>query len=111
MAEIEFYTSKYYTAEEMDERLLKGTYEDAVKAGFPGSKEEFDSQMATMVSSSPVTGLNEASRLVYPNKIGTSSSRPELDSDDIGYYYFDTTLLKPIWWNGTTWVDATGTEV
>lgn len=28
-----------------------------------------------------------------------------------GTQVFDTTLGKPIWWNGTAWVDATGTTV
>lgn len=28
-----------------------------------------------------------------------------------GYCYFDTTLNKPIWWNGSNWVDSTGTKV
>lgn len=28
-----------------------------------------------------------------------------------GQFYFDTTLGKPIWYNGTAWVDATGTVV
>ena len=28
-----------------------------------------------------------------------------------GQPYFDTTLGKPIWWSGSTWVDATGTAV
>ena len=28
-----------------------------------------------------------------------------------GYCYFDTTLNKPIWWNGSNWVDSTGTTV
>jgi len=27
----------------------------------------------------------------------------------VGRQYFDTTLGKPIWWDGTEWVDATGT--
>ena len=29
----------------------------------------------------------------------------------LGYYYFDTTLSKPVWWNGTVWKDATGLTV
>ena len=29
----------------------------------------------------------------------------------IGQYYFDTTLGIPIWYDGTDWVDATGTVV
>ena len=28
-----------------------------------------------------------------------------------GTPYFDTSLGKPIWWNGSAWVDATGTTV
>jgi len=41
---------------------------------------------------------------------GTTVERP---SDDlwIGLVYFDTTLGKPVWWDGTNWVDATGTQV
>ena len=29
----------------------------------------------------------------------------------IGQNYFDMTLGRPIWWNGTDWVDATGTKI
>lgn len=29
----------------------------------------------------------------------------------VGYCYFDTTIGKPIYWNGTTWVDSTSTTV
>lgn len=28
-----------------------------------------------------------------------------------GYYCYDRTVGKPIWWNGTTWIDAMGNEV
>lgn len=46
-------------------------------------------------------------------KKGTTSQRPtNLDNThDIGYVYFDSTLGKPIYWTGTKWVDATGTDV
>lgn len=30
---------------------------------------------------------------------------------EVGYSYFDTSISKPIYWIGTKWVDATGTEV
>jgi len=43
----------------------------------------------------------------WPN--GASTARPA--SPPVGYMYFDTDLGKPIWWNGTGWVDATGTAV
>jgi len=42
---------------------------------------------------------------------GTSANRP---SDVVvGFQFFDTTLnpARPIWWNGSAWVDATGTAV
>lgn len=42
---------------------------------------------------------------------GSTSERPSLLSEDVGYMYYDTTLNKPIWFNGTDWVDATGTTV
>lgn len=41
----------------------------------------------------------------------TNSSRPALSADEIGEGLFDTDLNKPIWWTGTKWIDATGTEV
>ena len=41
---------------------------------------------------------------------GDSSSRPSSNLF-IGLQYFDTTLGKTIWYNGTHWVDATGTQV
>jgi hypothetical protein len=45
---------------------------------------------------------------------GVTADRP-LDTGNpqlqIGQYYFDTTLGIPIWWDGTNWIDATGTTV
>lgn len=35
------YTSKYYTCEQVDQRLLQGYYEDAVAAGYTGSKAQY----------------------------------------------------------------------
>ena len=43
-------------------------------------------------------------------KSGISSQRPTL-SLTIGQMYFDTTLKKPIWYDGTAWVDSTGVYV
>lgn len=45
--------------------------------------------------------------------MGDSASRPSTGLF-VGRLYLDTTLAadgKPIWWNGTAWVDATGTTV
>ena len=43
-------------------------------------------------------------------KAGLTSQRPTL-SLTIGQMYFDTTLKKPIWYDGTAWVDSTGVYV
>lgn len=40
------------------------------------------------------------------NIFGTSSNRPT--SPSVGSFYYDNTIKKPIWWNGSNWVDATG---
>ncbi len=45
----------------------------------------------------------------YLEKNGTTANRPT--AGQTGRSYFDTTLGKPIWDNGTNWVDATGTVV
>ena len=39
-----------------------------------------------------------------------SNSRPT-ENLVIGFFVFDTDLNKPIWWNGTGWVDANGNKV
>lgn len=41
---------------------------------------------------------------------GPTTNRPVLSANNPGAMYFDTTLGKPVWWNGTAWVDATGTS-
>ena len=43
------------------------------------------------------------------NNTGTTTARPT--GQAVGYQYFDTTLNKPIWYNGSKWVDSTGATV
>jgi hypothetical protein len=69
--------------------------------------------------------LNNALRL-YFNQIdnfsqaiaipdsGTTANRPVNTTKEplaIGQYYFDTTIGRPIYWNGTNWINAAGTVV
>jgi hypothetical protein len=59
-----------------------------------------------------VIGGCDSLNLNYRN--GLLINRPILNSSRIGQTYFATDLTangKPLWWNGTTWVDATGTIV
>lgn len=41
---------------------------------------------------------------------GSTADRP-IASLAVGQYYFDTTLGIPIWYDGSGWVDATGSSV
>lgn len=44
----------------------------------------------------------------------TTANRPTLGVSDVGVIYLDTTLDangRPIWWNGTAWVNSVGTVV
>jgi len=44
--------------------------------------------------------------------IGSNSQKPTFSEGEAkGYCYFNTVLNKPIWWNGSAWVDATGATV
>ena len=40
---------------------------------------------------------------------GKSTDKPA--TPVTGMMYFDTTLNKPVWYNGSNWVDATGNKV
>lgn len=42
---------------------------------------------------------------------GVTGSRPSASTSGVGVMWFDTTLGKPIWSNGTVWKDATGATV
>lgn len=41
----------------------------------------------------------------------TTAGRPTAATAGAGGYYFDSTLNKPAWSNGTNWKDATGANV
>jgi hypothetical protein len=45
---------------------------------------------------------------------GTTAERPVSTAQvplAVGQIYYDTTLDRPIWWNGTVWKKADGTTV
>jgi hypothetical protein len=54
--------------------------------------------------------LNNYSQATSIPSSGTTSQRPK-NGLQIGTNFFDTTLDYPIWWNGTKWVNASGTGV
>jgi hypothetical protein len=54
--------------------------------------------------------LNNYTQATATPSHGTTSQRPTAKLQ-IGQFFFDTTLDYPIWWNGTKWVNASGTGV
>ena len=54
--------------------------------------------------------LNNYTQATATPDYGTTVNRPTKKLQ-IGQFYFDTTLGYPIWYNGTKWVNASGTEV
>lgn len=40
---------------------------------------------------------------------GATAARPAFADVEVGTEFFDTTLGKPVWSDGTAWVDSTGT--
>lgn len=57
------------------------------------------------VTDTPTDALGVVNRR-YVTLHGTSANRPT--ASVLGQSYFDTTLGKPVWWDGTRFVDATG---
>jgi parallel beta-helix repeat protein len=51
---------------------------------------------------------NTGWRLLAQRLFGSTAGRPVPIAAEVGVEFFDTTIGKPIWWNGTIWVDATG---
>jgi len=56
------------------------------------------------------TLVNKGDVISACSPTGTTSERPT-SNIHTGRSYFDKTLNKPIWYNGTVWVDATGATV
>lgn len=70
-----------------------------------GNRQEIRSELST------IWGAKD-----YKEKIAISPSNaltgcmPGSGLTEVGDYYFDSQIGKTLWWNGTNWVDATGTE-
>ena len=97
-----------YTSDGVDRRFQVGAkVGDWFIEGDPATN-----YAAGYVALSESADLNAISPKAIPLVLsGTTVNRPTIPAGSIrtGIMYFDTTLGKPIWWNGSVWVDATGT--
>lgn len=60
----------------------------------------------------PLDGIVKNNVLSKTQNCSSGSTRPT-ENVEVGYCFFDTSLspARPIYWNGTAWIDATGTTV
>ncbi len=77
----------------------------ATKPGIEQISEKSMSPIATILDLEYV--INAGADIEW---VGTTAKRPPIKSAS-NTAYFDTTLGKPIWFDGTNWIDATGTTV
>lgn len=79
----------------------------------PADEEDITEQNGTLqlANKTKVINLN-VDRIVLSGTwfdSGTTSNRPT--NVLVGFQYFDTTINKPIFWDGSKWIDATGATV
>ena len=99
------FDTKYFTIEN---NIITCPYGSSVPLDNDGNPIEVAYVAAGAIQNIEVTSADANSRVIIGGK-GNTSKRPS--SRNKGYLYFDETLGKPIWWNGTVWVDATGQTV
>lgn len=81
----------------------------------PSSTRRFGQMLFDGTLNMPIISVNTkwlcADGYKAVTRKGDTSSRPTLQASDAGFQYFDTTLGKPTYWQGTKWVDAKGQDV
>lgn len=76
-----------------------------------------NSSVADLIVSNCTGTVLTVTPITYPSyqnakiTFGTTANRPTANLVAYITQYYDTTLGKPIWWNGSAWKDATGTTV
>lgn len=68
------YNSKYYTCEQIDQRLLEGYYDDAVAAGYTGSKAQYLAELLKAINYSANPTMT-ADKVVYNPAISGLTSK------------------------------------
>ena len=78
----------------------------------PADEEDITEQNGTIIrNKTKVINLN-VDRIILSGTwfdSGITSNRPT--NVLVGFQYFDTTVNKPIFWDGSKWIDATGATV
>ena len=89
------YNSKYYTCEQIDQRLLEGYYDDAVAAGYTGSKAQYLAGLLKAINYSANPTLT-ADKVVYnPAISGLTSKNVKAALDELSNKLYE--LSKAVW--------------
>lgn len=89
------YNSKYYTCEQIDQRLLEGYYDDAVAAGYTGSKAQYLAGLLKAINYSANPTLT-ADKVVYnPAISGLTSKNVKAALDELSNKWYE--LSKAVW--------------
>lgn len=75
------YNSKHYTCEEIDQRLLEGYYDDAVAAGYTGSKAQYLADLLKAINHSANPTIT-ADKVLYNSAISGLTSKNVQDAID-----------------------------
>lgn len=75
------------------------------------SRTDGGASKATVLFVKRSTGQVQATAYPVKGYSSNTAGRPTASAAGMGSSMFDTTLNKPIWSNGTNWVDATGATV
>jgi hypothetical protein len=101
-----FYTDQ--TLQSVEVAILDGGVEsNSVLSWITVEYAPLDARAFNLTTTADVIRLFRTAR---NNMSGTTAQRPDIDLF-VNQQYFDTTLGKPIWWNGSVWKDAAGTTV
>lgn len=109
------YPTKIYVRDALLEQYKKSDVWDSIKNNiYPVSRfvSDFPDTPSYMTKGLSSFYVEETAE-VEPSTSGTYDSRPT-SGIDVGFRYFATDLGtsgKPIWYTGSTWVDATGEEI
>ena len=82
------------------------------------ARQEYDMQQQELFKAQLRTYFNQLDNFTQAASIplsGPTANRPVSNDVQvplaIGQFYFDTTINRPIFWNGTNWINASGTVV
>lgn len=77
------YTSKYYTCEQIDQRLLQGYFDDIVEAGYTGTKAQYLAGLLKAINYSANPNIS-AEKVVYdPASSGLSAKNVKAAIDKL----------------------------